>query len=62
MSYKQLKTTRKIGVSNYKLTLQNRKIELTFLNVDCALYFAPNAKISVFVHEVIEVNIVNNVG
>ena len=53
--YKQPKTTRKIGVSNCKFTLQNRKIELTSLNIDCTLYFAPNAKISVFVHEVIEV-------
>lgn len=61
MLYKQLKTTRKIGVSNCKFTLQNRKIELTSINSDCTLYFAPNAKISAFVHDVIEVHIVNNV-
>ena len=60
--WKQVEISRKIEVSNRKKTLQNRKIELTFLNVDCSLYFAPNVKISVFVHEVIEVHIVNNVG
>ena len=59
---KQVEISRKIEVSNRKKTLQNRKIELTFLNADCSLYFAPNVKISVFVHEVIEVHIVNNVG
>ena len=61
MVYKQLKTTRKKPLSNCKFTLQNRKIELTSLNGDCTLYFAPNAKIFAFVHEVIEVHIVNNV-
>ena len=60
--WKQVEISRKIEVSNRKNTLQNRKNELTSHNVDCALYFAPNAKISVFVHEVIEVHIVNNVG
>ncbi len=34
MTYKQPKTTRKIGVSNCKFTIQNRKLGLTSLSIN----------------------------